>query len=440
VRTTTTTPGTRRGGFRIDWDIGDATGFTLQGDGYGGDSNSVLQGPTKETQALAGGNVLARLEHGFGDGSLLQVQTYYDRTGRDVGSTFDNYRNTFDLTADYEFSPWRRHDVQVGMGYRLSSDTFEPGLIVVAPRHEIYHVYSAFVQDEISLVEDRLKLTLGTKFEHNSYTDDEYSPSARLLYTPVERHALWASFSRAVRTPARTDRGLVLIRPDAAGPPGFFELVRGNPAFTSETMLAYELGYRAQPTEPVTIDIAAYYNSYDDLQTAESQGPPSLVIPCPATDLIPACMVEPVQFDNKRSAESWGLEIAASWAVSRQWKIEGHYTYTRVGVDNSGSTDKLVALEGDTPHHQLRLASLVNLPWNLEFDTTFYWIDELETEGTGSYERLDLHLGWRPIPALEFSLVGQNLTRDSHHEFGDSSVSLRNRVPRSVYGKATWRH
>ena len=31
-------------------------------------------------------------------------------------------------------------------------------------------LYSAFVQDDIQLVRNRLRLTLGTKLEHNAYT------------------------------------------------------------------------------------------------------------------------------------------------------------------------------------------------------------------------------------------------------------------------------
>ena len=56
-------------------------------------------------------------------------------------------------------------------------------------------VFSALLQDEFTLVKDRLRLTLGTKVEHNDYTGFEMQPSARLLWTPgdggEERHRVY---------------------------------------------------------------------------------------------------------------------------------------------------------------------------------------------------------------------------------------------------------
>jgi hypothetical protein len=41
-------------------------------------------------------------------------------------------------------------------------------------------VFHLFVQDDILLIPDTLVLTLGTKLEHNSYTQFELQPNARL--------------------------------------------------------------------------------------------------------------------------------------------------------------------------------------------------------------------------------------------------------------------
>ena len=52
---------------------------------------------------------------------------------------------------------------------------------------------------------ERWKLILGSKFEHNDYTGFEYQPTARLLWTPSDKHSAWTAVSRAVRTPSRYD-------------------------------------------------------------------------------------------------------------------------------------------------------------------------------------------------------------------------------------------
>ena len=55
-----------------------------------------------------------------------------------------------------------------------------------------------FVQDEITLIEDKLAFTLGCKLEQNPYTGLEYQPTARVLLTPDRRHTAWCAVSRAV--------------------------------------------------------------------------------------------------------------------------------------------------------------------------------------------------------------------------------------------------
>lgn len=58
------------------------------------------------------------------------------------------------------------------------------------------------MQDQITLVDDRLTLYLGTKLEQNDFTGLEYEPAARLLWLLDERRSAWGAISRAVRNPA----------------------------------------------------------------------------------------------------------------------------------------------------------------------------------------------------------------------------------------------
>jgi iron complex outermembrane receptor protein len=96
--------------------------------------------------------------------------------------------------------------------------------------------------------------------------------------------------------------------------------------------------------------------------------------------------------------------------------------------------------EDDTPAHQFNVRSRVDLPWHFEFDTALYWVDQVSNQDVRDYARLDARLGWRPWPQLELSVAGQNLAQDHHHEFGPSFTALPTSVPRSFYGKVTWRY
>jgi len=45
----------------------------------------------------------------------------------------------------------------------------------------------------------RLRVTIGTKYEHSDFTGVEYQPNLRVLWKASEAHTLWAAVSRAVR-------------------------------------------------------------------------------------------------------------------------------------------------------------------------------------------------------------------------------------------------
>ena len=90
------------------------------------------------------------------------------------------------------------------------------------------------------MLRPELSLTVGTKLEHNDYTGFEVEPNVRLSGFWTPNQALWSAVSRAVRTPSRIDSDL-----SEAAPPHFV-LLKGGSDFESETVIAYELGYRAQ--------------------------------------------------------------------------------------------------------------------------------------------------------------------------------------------------
>jgi hypothetical protein len=55
----------------------------------------------------------------------------------------------------------------------------------------------------------------------------------------------------------------------------------------------------------------------------------------------------------------------------------------------------------------------------------------------GAANFADVRLAWHPRPNLEIAIVGQNLVQDRHLEYRSSSGAQE--IPRSFYGKVTWR-
>ncbi|MEE8476084.1 MAG: TonB-dependent receptor, partial [Myxococcota bacterium] len=417
-----------RGGFRMDWDGHAGNSVTFQGDYYGGNENEVLITGASGGEKVSGGNLLTRWDHEFEDGSAAHLQVYYDRVQRKVENIIRADRDTVDIELQHRFSPRAGHTTVVGAGYRVTIDDISSAGVSFSPESRTDHLVSGFIQDEVAVIEDWLSVTVGSKFEHNDYSGWEFQPSGRALLTPHDRHSLWAAISRAVRTPSRADNDVAITTLSTITPPDI-DFINGNTSLEAEDLLAYELGYRGQLLDSFSLDLAAYYNDYDDLRSTDV----TATFPCGVT-----CRI--IDFGNNLDAVAWGFEADGTWSATSFWQISGGYTYRRIQVDRSSSTDLAAAgLEGDTPRHQFHLLSRLNLPHNLEFDTSLYFVDALRSQPVRDYTRVDLRLGWRPTQNLELSLVGQNLLESRHEEFESGLFSMRSRIPRSVYGMVTYR-
>ena len=404
-----------QGGFRADWKTAGRDAFTFQGDAYTG----RIGEPTRDDTNVDGGNLLGRWSRTFSEDSNLELQVYWDRTHRYIPGSFEEHLDIVDLDFQHRLAVAERHDLVWGFGYRHHADRVENSRIFAfVPAREDFELFSLFAQDEVSLLDDRLALTVGTKLEHNDSTGLEVQPSVRAAWKASDRRTLWAAVSRAVRTPTRIDEDFMTFAPNGQ------LIIRASPGFESEELLAWELGYRIQPHPEVLVDVAAFYNVYDNLRSQEP----------------PADRPFPITLANKLEAETWGLELRSNFQPVQGWRLQAAYAWLdkdlRLDPDSRDPTRGVA--EGNDPEHRFTLRSSHDLPGGLELDGSLRHVGELPSPAVGSYTELDLRLGWRASDALDFSLVGQNLLRESHAEFGPATP-LREEVERGFYGKVTWR-
>ena len=327
------------------------------------------------------------------------------------------------------------------MGYRLIQDTLGGSQIIqINPDSDNQDLFSGFIQDEIELLERVAYLTLGTKLEHNDFTGFEVQPNARLLLKADERNSFWLSVSRAVRTPSRgeTDARVrdAVIPPTPPNPLALQPVVLGNTDFKTEELWAYEAGYRTQPIDVLSLDVALFYNDYDQLRTTEPHAPELEFDPSPPHLIIPALV------GNQMAGYTYGLEVTADWQVSGFWRLQGSYSYWKANLaleNNNIPETILTEAEGSSPRHQFSLVSSFNLPSNVELDLWARYVDRLPAFDISSYLTLDARLAWTPMENLELALVGQNLLEDHHEEFEPEFLgTVATEVQRSVYAKITW--
>ncbi len=439
-----------RGGFRADWTPAGANSLTLQGDVYRSRFNETLtvaslSAPYSNTfpndGKYSGGNILGRWNH-TSEGSSMSLQMYYDNTTITDHSLFGDHQNILDIDFQHGFHAGDSQQFVWGVGYRSIRDKNDASFTVsLQPNQVTLNQFSTFLQDEISLVDNRLQITLGSKFERNEFTGFEIQPNARLLWNLTPNQSIWTAVSRAVRTPALTEEGLRLnsavIPPGTPSNPTPFPAVVavfGSNKFNSEDLLAYELGYRVQVTSNLSLDIATFYNNYSNLRTAEPGTPFAEGSPAPTDIVIPFVAA------NKMSGGTYGVELFADWKVVSKWRLVGSYSYLQMDIHkNIDSQDPTPDNpNGSSPRHQWYLRSSIDLPKHFEQDTTLRFVDQLPSLNVPSYYSLDAHLGWRPVTRLELSIGGQNLLNNWHFEFMPDFVNTSPTVvKRSIFGSIT---
>lgn len=433
---------TLRTGARLDWEPTPANQLTLQGDYYRSllhenqqivSLSSPYSQSVNATEHENGWNILSRWTHDFSDKSQVSLQAYYDSYREQLLNGIERH-NTLDLDAQHRFALGARNDIIWGLGYRYTRlnlpnnffEDFEP-----ATRND--QLFSGFVQDEITLLPDRLKVTAGTKLEHNDYTGFEVEPSARIAWTPTDEQTVWAAVSRAVRTPAIYNLDAQVNEPLVPAPPSpvpiYFSLFP-NPKLNSESLIAYELGYRIEPAKNLTVDLATFYNVYDDLIVYVPGTPFFDNNPTPHT-------VVPINTANAGHGSTYGGELSVQWQPLDRWRLIGSYSlYQHDLKPRSGFTDS-------APENQFQIRSYLNLTRTLEFNSFLSYQDRITStelfvkKSVPAYVRMDLGLVWHPKPWLELGLWGQNLLQDRHQEFPGETSTIRTEVPRSILAKVT---
>lgn len=405
-----------QGGFRFDWNASEKDKVSLLANIYYGRPN-----PEGDTTAIiaSGDNAVARWNHKISEKADFQLQVYYDHTWRDFGNKFTEDLKTYDIDWQNRYHIGKRHVVTYGLGFRqMDHEVANLALFGFFPGIKTLYLYSGFLQYEVMLIKDHLRFTLGSKVEHNSYTQFQYQPNARLTFTPARHHTIWAAASRAVRNPSRIDREFsVSLFPN-------FPIIMGSDSFKSETVMAYELGWRSQPIKKLSVSLSGFFNVYDYLRSAEPGPPP---------------FGYPITFANGVQGETYGVEFSLTSQLTSWLNIRGGYTLFDKDLRvRPGSKDlNNATVESNDPLQQALLQATADLPLNFQLGTVLRFVDELPKPAVPYYMGLDLRLAWKLGKVLELSVVGQNLLYEYHTEFIASTPQRE--IERSIYGKITCR-
>ncbi|MBK8336230.1 MAG: TonB-dependent receptor [Sterolibacteriaceae bacterium] len=401
-----------------------------------------------QDQASHGASASLRYEWSGASGAENALQTSFAHSNFGVGQTIAEDRETIDLDFQQRIQLGKSHDVVWGLGYRHSRDQIDAsGNVEFAVPGRSARLAAVFVRDEITLVPQRWHLTLGTRFEHDSYTGFDAQPDLRLRFSPDPADTLWAAISRAVRTPSRGERDAQIGNYSAApgtemNPmplPALLPLVVPESDLRPERLTQLDLGWRKQFSQQLAVDLNAFYGRFRDTVASRS-GDPSLIFAQSPFGLVPVAISSPVVRDMRMPARTKGLELSADWRAMPSLRLQGSYSLLSLRVTPPGNPagDSLAALyEGSAPRRQWSLRAAWDVARGQRADLWLRCSGALPPMGIPGYTTLDLRYAWRASENIELSLTGQNLLDSRHPEYvAEYLTSEPLQAQRGVYLKA----
>lgn len=426
-----------RASVRADWAF-DNREFSMTVEGYSGEMGSTnsLFSPlppytavTENEADVSGAFALGKWSISHNGATRTSGTVYVDFTDRE-SYLYDEERTTVSIDLQHQ-RDFGRHQLMVGGWLRANYyDLGGSDILQFTQEIDSDTVVSAFVQDEIELIEDRLSLNLGLKLEDNELSPDdvEVMPSIRLLWRPADNHSVWAAATRAVRTPSIADLSANvhdIVPPYPPGDPLNPSTVParvmsvGNPDFESESNRAYELGMRGKLTSNASYDIALFTMEYDNIR---SFSPGDIF--CSPTGVSyfvdPLCflaadsVIATYTFTNVNESTISGFEATLDWMIHRDFRLRSALSYAKEDATEAPGT---LTVAGTYPEWQFSLRPEWSPTDHIDIAALIRYVDEVEFRDIEDYWQANLHVRWSPNDHWVTSLGVRNLLDDGTFEY-----------------------
>ncbi len=438
-----------RANFRADWKTDDAD-YSFIVDGHSGSAGSTRRfydvTPPFVTigvseAELSGGYTMFNWSLNASEDRSTSGQFYLDYSQRSDPDFYDEDRTTISAEIQHRRT-MGRHELSIGGSARLNTFIFgSTPAVIFSDEYDSNRVVSAYIQDEFQVSPDRLSVTAGLKLESNDYSPQsvEWMPSLRFLWKPSEQHTVWGAVTRAVRSPAVSDLGILLRDLDAPLPPltgiNPFPLPArqgtiGNPDFKSVTSVSVELGMRGRFSDRLSYDLALFSTDYDGLRSLTIVDP--LCSPSGiniAED--PTCLFFSTEilglaaFTNEDDGESRGGELSVDWQARDDLRIRTSISY----ANDRQLSDNLASVAQGSYYPQVQASTRVL--WvpieNLSISVWARYVDEIEaSNGIDDYWQANINARWTFDEKWAVSFGIRNLIEDNNVE----ARSQVNELPR----------
>ncbi len=331
------------------------------------------------------------------------------------------------------------HQINTGLGghwanakYALTSN---PRALSIPSDIQKY-TYHAYLQDKITLADERVELLAGLKWEQDKYAGDTWQPTLRLSYLADETQTFWLSATRTVRTPSfvefTPDFSFITSLPqfwEEPEPGIYVDLLHGNPSVKSETMWAYEFGYRTKFNNSCFFDLALYYQDYNKLINDEKTGFAEPGFPFGFQQAV---------FINSMNSYQYGLEASLLYKPTTDLSLTFNYTLREISSTSTHplSTDFYIRKSEEFPQQLISLLCNWKPASNWESNTQLRFVGyDFRSE---SYWELDLNLGYEINANWKIRINGKNLLHENHIETSSAIGGEIVAISRSVFLESSW--
>ncbi len=355
----------------------------------------------------------------LGNTSKLSVKAYFYNWHFTHGSRYGDI-NWNQAEAQYTKIVAQKHSIAVGSEFLRQGMDYHLKGVVIDNVQQWSHLdkdvdnISVYAQDEWSVI-DRVRFTLGSRFDHHSQYDGVFSPRLSGLYDVTESIRLRASVGRSFK--AATMRQMYY--------PGLFmhsttNYVRSNPDLKPEYSTGYTLSLEKVFGSQFWASVMAYRNDLTDMVKSYDTGK--------ELDDLPI-----TSYENVEEAYTQGIEGELSFQVIKG--LTGRITAAYTDAENKDTKRKLTYIPGHTEGLQLDYFDFryrVGLNWRMIYYGEVYTNNDNTRKNSG-YLMAEVKIRKNVTPQVMVSVECDNIF-DS-----DYGIESSSRVPRTYFVKLTYR-
>ncbi len=427
-------------GARLDFETAVGDTVMASAEAYQGHAGMTSMNPevfapylslSEDRALLGGGHVTAKWTREVQDSHRTDVHVVLEATERHA-DIFVEDRRTLGMDVQHQRN-MGAHTLMTGLEFR--HDDFRLGGSTGSNRIRTIdsldknRVISAFVQSDIQLIPERLRLTLGSKFENNQLSDKdiELLPSARLSWQINSKTNLWGAVTRAVRTPSLAERIASVSDVSPVTPPGGannpFPLplrvsIVSNPNFESEDVLSSELGIRSRIGSNLGWGLSLFNMKYDSLRSPVVSGAFCQPSGIPVA-LDPSCLMSShsvmleTLMTNTGKGDIRGGELTVDWAPTSNFRLRGSWSLADESIRDVSDT----LVHTFSPEKLGQVLADWRVTSNVTISSVARYVDQIPGQSAESFTQADVHVNWQVSPQLRLSIGGRNLVRKNAPEY-----------------------